>query len=190
MERNSKPTERSQNLQNSFAEKKSTSSSVSTLQSGAKPTKQQEDKGDMHHKVELDNHSLLSVTGVKGVPTFSDKEIKVLLKDENMLVSGQNLEIKLLDLERGNLVATGFVTGLKYSSGNVETGVLSGCSNDSWCKLGWATGLLSHGICLWDYWWSCCKIAHNKTPKNKQDRACHRRPFCFGHNDFALSSFR
>ena len=124
MERNSKPTERSQNLQNIFAEKKSTSSNISTLQGGAKPTKQQEDKGDMHHKVELDNHSLLSVTGVKGVPTFSDKEIKVLLKDENMLVSGQNLEIKLLDLERGNLVATGFVTGLKYSSGNVETGVL------------------------------------------------------------------
>lgn len=123
MERNSKPTERSQNLQNSFAEKKSTSSNVSTLQGGAKPTKQ-EDKGDIRHKVELDNHSLLSVTGVKGVPTFSDKEIKVMLKDENMLVSGQNLEIKLLDLERGNLVATGFVTGLKYSSGNVETGVL------------------------------------------------------------------
>lgn len=125
MERNSKPTERSQNLQNPFAEKKSISSSnVSALQSGAKPTKQQEAKGDMHHKIELDNHSLLSVTGVKGVPTFSDKEIKVMLKDENMLVSGQNLEIKLLDLERGNLVATGFVTGLKYSSGNVETGVL------------------------------------------------------------------
>ena len=123
MERNSKPTERSQNLQNSFAEKKSTSSNVSTLQGGAKPTNQ-EDKGDIRHKVELDNHSLLSVTGVKGVPTFSDKEIKVMLKDENMLVSGQNLEIKLLDLERGNLVATGYVTGLKYSSGNVETGVL------------------------------------------------------------------
>ena len=125
MERNSKPTERSQNLQNSFAEKKSISSSnVGTLQGGAKPTKQQEDKGDVHHKVEIDNHSLLSVTGVKGVPTFSDKEIKVMLKDENMLVTGQNLEIKLLDLERGNLVATGYVTGLKYSSGNVETGVL------------------------------------------------------------------
>ena len=123
MERNSKPTERSQNLQNSFAEKKLTSSNVSTLQNGAKPTKQ-EDKGDIRHKVELDNHSLLSVTGVKGVPTFSDKEIKILLKDENMLVTGQNLEIKLLDLERGNLVATGYVTGLKYSSGNVETGVL------------------------------------------------------------------
>ena len=123
MERNSKPTERSQNLQNSFAEKKSTSSNVSTLQGGAKPTNQ-EDKGDIRHKVELDNHSLLSVTGVKGVPTFSDKEIKVMLKDENMLVTGQNLEIKLLDLERGNLVATGYVTGLKYSSGNVETGVL------------------------------------------------------------------
>ena len=125
MERNSKSTERSQNLQNSFAEKKSISSSnVSTLQNGAKPTNQKEDNSDIRHKVELDNHSLLSVTGVKGVPTFSDKEIKVMLKDENMLVSGQNLEIKLLDLERGNLVATGFVTGLKYSSGNVETGVL------------------------------------------------------------------
>lgn len=94
------------------------------MQGGAKPTNQKDDTGDIRHKVELDNHSLLSVTGVKGVPTFSDKEIKVLLKDENMLVSGQNLEIKLLDLERGNLVATGFVTGLKYSSGNVETGVL------------------------------------------------------------------
>ena len=76
-----------------------------------------------NHRIELDGHQLLSVWGVKAVPTFGDKEIKILLDGESLLVTGQNLEIKLLDLEKGQLIAKGYVTGLKYSSGG-EKGVL------------------------------------------------------------------
>ena len=77
-----------------------------------------------NHRLELDGHELLSVWGVKSVPTFGDKEIKIQLDGETLSVTGQNLEIKLLDLEKGQIIAKGYVTGLKYSSGNVEKGVL------------------------------------------------------------------
>ena len=77
-----------------------------------------------NHRLELDGHELLSVSGVKSVPTFGDKEIKIQLDGESLSVTGQNLEIKLLDLEKGQIVAKGYVTGLKYSSGNIEKGML------------------------------------------------------------------
>lgn len=77
-----------------------------------------------NHRLELDGHQLLSVWGVKGVPAFGDKEIKIQLENESLLVTGQNLEIKLLNLDQGQVIAKGCVTGLKYSSGGVEKGFL------------------------------------------------------------------
>ena len=76
-----------------------------------------------NHRLELDGHQLISVWGVKGVPTFGEKEIIIQLDGENLLISGHNLEIKLLDLEKGQLIAKGYVTALRYSS-SLEKGVL------------------------------------------------------------------
>ena len=75
-----------------------------------------------NHRLELDGHELISVWGVKGVPTFGEREMKIVLDGEYLLVTGQGLEIKLLDLEKGQLIAKGYVTGMKYSSGG-EKGV-------------------------------------------------------------------
>ena len=77
-----------------------------------------------NHRLELDGHQLLSVWGVKRVPAFGDKEIKIQLENESLLVTGQDLEIKLLNLDQGQVIAKGYVTGLKYSSGGVEKGFL------------------------------------------------------------------
>ena len=77
-----------------------------------------------NHRLELDGQQLLSVSGVKGVPTFGDKEIKIQLDGQILVATGHNLEIKLLDLEKGQMIAKGVVTGLRYTTGSVEKGLL------------------------------------------------------------------
>jgi sporulation protein YabP len=77
-----------------------------------------------NHRLELDGQQLLSVSGVKGVPTFGDKEIKIQLDGQILIATGHNLEIKLLDLEKGQMIAKGVVTGLRYTTGSVEKGLL------------------------------------------------------------------
>ncbi|MBQ3755261.1 MAG: hypothetical protein II867_03790 [Clostridia bacterium] len=68
------------------------------------------------HKLELDHLHGASMTGVYAVPTFTDKAVTIKLKNETLLVTGQNLEIKVLDIENGKLTLAGQVTSLKYSA--------------------------------------------------------------------------
>lgn len=104
--------ERSSNL--SFADKNSSGKQQKTEDTSAVKNK--------NHSVELDNHKLLSVSGVKMVPLFNDKELKIVLDGETLTTTGQNLEIKLLDLDTGRLIVSGYVTGLKYSSSSSNEG--------------------------------------------------------------------
>lgn len=68
------------------------------------------------HKVELDHLHAMSVTGVRDVPTFTDKSVVIRLKGETLTVSGQNLCVKNLDVTEGKLQIEGQVNALKYSS--------------------------------------------------------------------------
>ncbi len=99
-------------------EQKNFATTESTSLSSSKTT------DNRNHRVEIDGHQLISIWGVKSVPTFGDKEVKIQLDGEMLVLSGQNLEIKLLDLEKGQLIVKGYVTGLKYTSSSTEKGVL------------------------------------------------------------------
>ena len=68
------------------------------------------------HKLELDHERAMSMTGVKDVPVFTDKNITVRLANETLLVTGQNLAVKNLDIESGKLQVTGRVFSLRYTS--------------------------------------------------------------------------
>ena len=68
------------------------------------------------HKIELDHLHGANMTGILAVPTFTDKTVTVKLKDETLVVSGQDLEIKSLDVENGRLSLSGRITALKYSA--------------------------------------------------------------------------
>lgn len=103
-------------------EKQQANSFQSTIKTESTTSSSLEKSGK--HRLELDGHQLISVWGVKGVPTFGDKEIKIQLDGELLTITGQNLEIKLLDLEKGQLIAKGYVGGMKYSSASLEKGVL------------------------------------------------------------------
>lgn len=68
------------------------------------------------HSLQLSEHRLLTVTGVKAVPTFTDKLITVELDGETLSVTGHDLVVKGLDLETGRFSAAGWVTSMRYST--------------------------------------------------------------------------
>ncbi|MDD4839572.1 MAG: YabP/YqfC family sporulation protein [Clostridia bacterium] len=68
------------------------------------------------HSLRLDSNKALSMSGVKNVPTFNDKQIVVELGNQNLLVGGDNLNISSLDLEGGTMSANGHITSLRYVS--------------------------------------------------------------------------
>ena len=68
------------------------------------------------HKLELDPHRSMSMTGVTAVPVFTDKNITVRLEGETLLITGQGLTVKNLDVENGKLSVSGQVFSLKYTS--------------------------------------------------------------------------
>ena len=67
-------------------------------------------------QLQLSEHRLLTVTGVKAVPTFTDKLITVELEGETLSVTGHDLVVKGLDLETGRFSAAGWVTSMRYST--------------------------------------------------------------------------
>ena len=76
------------------------------------------------HKLELDHERAMSMTGVKDVPVFTDKNITVRLANETLLVTGQNLAVKNLDIESGKLQVTGRVFSLRYTSQTAPTSLI------------------------------------------------------------------
>ena len=87
--------------ENSSIDKK-TANSWSGSQATAR-TATTEQKG---HKLELDHNRAMSMTGVVDVPVFTDKNITVRLNGETLLVVGQGLAVKNLDIENGKLQVT------------------------------------------------------------------------------------
>ena len=76
------------------------------------------------HSLQLSEHRLLTVTGVKAVPTFTDKLIEIELEGETLVVAGHDLAVKGLDLDSGRLSAAGYVTAMRYSTGAKPSSVI------------------------------------------------------------------
>ena len=99
---------------------KKTANSWSGSQATAR-TSASEQKG---HKLELDHNRAMSMTGVVDVPVFTDKNITVRLNGETLLVVGQGLAVKNLDIENGKLQVTGRVSSLRYTSQTAPTSLV------------------------------------------------------------------
>ena len=74
------------------------------------------EKAARPHSLQLSERGLLTVTGVKAVPVFTDKLIEIELDAETLNVTGHDLNVKGLDLDGGKLSASGRVTAVRYSS--------------------------------------------------------------------------
>lgn len=95
---------------------KTTSSKYTVATYSARQNDGAEAKSARGHKLEMDHHRSLSMTGVKDVPVFTDKNVTVILDGETLFITGQDLSVKNLDVENGKLSMGGSVRTLKYSA--------------------------------------------------------------------------
>lgn len=75
------------------------------------------ESGARHHNLTLKGRKDLEMTGVEKVDTFDDKEVVVLTALGTLRVSGENLHIRHLDLEAGDLNLDGEIASLQYTEG-------------------------------------------------------------------------
>ncbi|MBO5888734.1 MAG: YabP/YqfC family sporulation protein [Clostridia bacterium] len=67
------------------------------------------------HSIVLDNKSRVSISSVSEVTAFSDKEIKLKLKDNTvLLILGSALKISCFDNKNGNFSALGKIEMIRY----------------------------------------------------------------------------
>ena len=76
---------------------------------------------EKEHKLVLDRREKATVTGVKDVISFDEKEILLQTEFGKMTVKGEGLHVKRLTLEKGEAELEGQVNGILYSAvGSVE----------------------------------------------------------------------
>lgn len=75
------------------------------------------------HTLTLEAQKKLKVTGVTDVDAFNETEIRAVTDSSSLLIKGEDLHIETLDLSLGELVVTGVVYALVYSSSAHQKGV-------------------------------------------------------------------
>lgn len=66
------------------------------------------------HQITLIAREEMTVDGVVGVGSFDEHEIVMEIEQGLLIVKGEGLNIKQLNLDKGNLIVEGFVKSLSY----------------------------------------------------------------------------
>lgn len=66
------------------------------------------------HKVTIENREKLTITDIIDIDSFDEEEIRATLHKGAMVIKGEKLHIKLLDLAAGKAEITGTVNSLMY----------------------------------------------------------------------------
>ncbi|MBQ3235146.1 MAG: hypothetical protein IJA97_03195 [Clostridia bacterium] len=70
------------------------------------------------HQLSIEGRKKISATEAKEVVAFSDREIRLRLKDGSILTAlGEGLKITAFDEKDGNFIAVGNVLSVKYGGG-------------------------------------------------------------------------
>ena len=69
----------------------------------------------LSNNLTLENRKFLMVSGVTEVDNFDDKSIDAITEIGRLSIQGENLNIKKLNLELGDLEVEGKISGLNYS---------------------------------------------------------------------------
>ncbi len=73
------------------------------------------------HRLQLDRRQAATVTGVRDVISFDEKEILLETEYGRMTVKGEGLHVKRLTLENGEAELEGQVNGIQYSSSGASS---------------------------------------------------------------------
>lgn len=69
------------------------------------------------HRIQFTDRREGSITGVKDVQSFDEKEIILVTETGNLLVKGEELHVTRLDLEKQEIDIGGKIDSLIYSQG-------------------------------------------------------------------------
>lgn len=70
--------------------------------------------GSVRHQLVLAERERLTLDGVIHVESFDDREIVLDTELGGLIIQGEELHIKELNLEKGNLLVSGFVQSVEY----------------------------------------------------------------------------
>ena len=80
-----------------------------------------EERGNLSdHSLKLRDRRIGTVTGVQDIKSFDDKEILLFTKAGKLLIKGEQLHVKRLNLEKGEIDLEGRVDNLCYLSKNAD----------------------------------------------------------------------
>ena len=80
-----------------------------------------EERGNLSdHSLKLKDRRIGTVTGVQDIKSFDDKEILLFTKAGKLLIKGEQLHVKRLNLEKGEADLEGKVDSLTYLSKNTD----------------------------------------------------------------------
>lgn len=68
-----------------------------------------------YHKVVVDNRGRIEISGVLNVDSFDDQEIVLETEQGLLAMRGEEMHIKHLNLEQGQLLIEGFLLEMAYS---------------------------------------------------------------------------
>ena len=72
------------------------------------------------HSLMLENRQNGRITGVKDIKSFDEKEILLFTQAAKLVIKGEQLHVKQLDLETGEVDLEGKVDSLTYLSKNTD----------------------------------------------------------------------
>ncbi len=72
------------------------------------------------HSLMLENRQNGRITGVKDIKSFDENEILLLTQAGKLVIKGEQLHVKQLDLEKGEVDLEGKVDSLTYLSKNTD----------------------------------------------------------------------
>lgn len=67
-----------------------------------------------NHTVTIENRELMNISDIKEIDSFDEDEIRATLNEGALVVKGESLNIKMLDLNEGKAVIAGRVDSLMY----------------------------------------------------------------------------
>lgn len=81
----------------------------------------EEKTGKTTHRLQLTDRSRGTITGIRDVNSFDEKEISLVSDAGVLSVKGENLHVTRLDLEKQEVDIAGKVDSLIYSQGIAKT---------------------------------------------------------------------
>lgn len=90
------------------------------------PKQSQTEAAPRPHALSLENRKTLTMTGVKEVASFDEKQLVVDTEGGRMTVSGDKLHVTSLLLEEGRMAVEGQIDALAYSGRGGRRGGLRG----------------------------------------------------------------